>query len=384
VGRAVHRDRAELTGRLIADAITSPGKVLSFDDTVGAARRLLAKRAVKVVPVLAGTTYVGAVDRGSLGPDVSDHASVVDVATVLLPTVSASTPAVDALAALDRIGGRRLVVIDDDGAAYVGLVCMRRDRERLCVDEDSLQPKGHHPMSTTIDPDTHVAALVVEQPGRARVFERFAINYCCGGKTPLRDACEERGLEVEVVLRALEESHDAGAEDTDWMAASLTDLCAHIVSVHHAYLLDELPRLRQLVDKVVRAHGDGHPELAGVEETFAALSYELVEHMAKEEQVLFPACVALEHGAGGPFPFGSVGNPIAAMLHEHDAVGAMLARLRELTNGYEVPLDSCNSYRAMLDRLETLELDTHRHIHEENNVLFPRALALESGGALAA
>jgi regulator of cell morphogenesis and NO signaling len=100
--------------------------------------------------------------------------------------------------------------------------------------------------------------------------------------------------------------------------------------------------------------------------------------MVKEEQILFPACVALEAGATGDFPFGSVENPIGTMLHEHDEVASGLTRLRTLTNAYEPPADACNSYRAMLDRLETLEADIHRHVHEENNILFPRALALES------
>ena len=169
-----------------------------------------------------------------------------------------------------------------------------------------------------------------------------------------------------------------GVEDVDWTAASVAELCAHIVDHHHVYLRDELPRLRRLVDKVARAHGDAHPELIDVEATFNALADELEQHMPKEEQILFPACVALEEGAAGHFPFGSVENPIGMMLHEHDEVAAGLARLRALTNAYEPPSSGCNSYRAMLDRLQTLETDTHQHVHEENNILFPRAVALES------
>jgi len=230
---------------------------------------------------------------------------------------------------------------------------------------------------SAISTDTHVADLVLEQPGRARVFERFEINYCCGGKTPLATACSERGLDLEVVVAALEESRAGGAEDVDWTAASVGDLCAHIADHHHAYLHDELPRLRLLVTKVARAHDGGHPELGEVETTFAALADELEQHMAKEEQVLFPACVALEEGTRGDFGFGSVEGPIRMLLHEHDEVAAGLERLRALTGAYEPPADACNSYRSMLDRLETLELDTHRHVHEENNVLFPRAVALE-------
>jgi regulator of cell morphogenesis and NO signaling len=289
--------------------------------------------------------------------------------------VNASTPAVEALAALDCAGARRLVVLD--GEAYVGLVCMRRDRVRLCVDSSNLRPKGH-PTMTAVDPEAHVAALVLEQPGRARVFERFEIDYCCGGKVPLRAACAERGLDLELVLGALREAPAVGVEDADWAAASVTDLCAHIVGHHHAYLREELPPLRLLVGKVARAHEGAHPELAEVETTFAAVANELEEHMEKEEQILFPACVALEDGDRSGFAFGSVQNPIRVMLDDHDEVAAGLARLRRLTNDYEQPGDACNSYRAMLDRLHTLEVDLHRHVHEENNILFPRALELEA------
>jgi regulator of cell morphogenesis and NO signaling len=231
---------------------------------------------------------------------------------------------------------------------------------------------------STIAPEAHVAALVLEEPGRARVFERFGIDYCCGGKTPLETACADRGLDVGEVIAALEEPHDGEADDVDWTSVPVADLCEHIVDRHHAYLRDELPLLGQLVDKVARAHGGTHPELIDVRATFAALTGELEQHMVKEEQILFPACVALEEGAAGGFPFGSVENPIAIMQHEHDEVAAGLARLRGLTNGFDPPVDACNSYRAMLDRLHVLETDTHRHVHEENNILFPRAVALEA------
>lgn len=231
---------------------------------------------------------------------------------------------------------------------------------------------------SAISTEAHVAALVLEQPGRARVFERLGIDYCCGGDTPLETACADRGLDVEAVIAALEETYADATEDVDWTARPVAELCAHIVAQHHAYLYDELPRLLQLVDKVARAHGEAHPELEDVRTTFAALADDLELHMAKEEQVLFPACLALAEGADGAFPFGSVENPIRLMLHEHDEVAAGLARLRATTNDYEPPADACNSYRAMLDRLETLETDTHRHVHEENNILFPRAVALEA------
>ena len=224
--------------------------------------------------------------------------------------------------------------------------------------------------------DTQVATLVLEQPGRARVFERFGIDYCCGGKVPLGTACAERELDLAAVISALDEPRTSDAEDVDWTAKPLADLCAHIVGRHHGYLRDELPRLRLLADKVARAHGGTHPELVTVQTTFAALADELERHMAEEEQIVFPACVALDEGGGGEVP--SIESPIGTLLHEHDEVAARLSRLRTLTNAYEPRAGACNSTRSLLDRLQTLEADTHRHVHEENNILFPRALAVEA------
>lgn len=232
---------------------------------------------------------------------------------------------------------------------------------------------------STISADTHVAALVLEEPARARVFERFGIDYCCGGQKPLAAACFDRGLDVDDVVAALVEPGPCDPEDVDWSSVEISDLIEHIVGQHHAYLREELPALRGLAEKVARAHGDAHPELDEVSETFAFVADELLQHMVKEEQVLFPACVALS-ASGDRGPSVSVAAPIQAMLHEHDEVDAGLRALRTLTGGYEPPVDACNSYRALFDRLETLERDTHRHVHEENNVLFPRALALEVAG----
>lgn len=220
--------------------------------------------------------------------------------------------------------------------------------------------------------DARVSDLVLEQPTRARVFERFGIDYCCGGKTPLEAACAERGVDVGVVMAALAESPAPGAEDVDWTAVPIVDLVGHIVDHHHAYLRDELPPLRALVDKVATVHGDRHPELGDVRVTFHAVADELEQHMLKEEHILFPACVALERGTENGFPFGSVAIPIAMMVHEHDEVAAGLAGMRAATDGFVPPADACMSYRAMLERLAVLEADTHRHVHEENNILFPR------------
>jgi regulator of cell morphogenesis and NO signaling len=230
---------------------------------------------------------------------------------------------------------------------------------------------------TSIASDVRVADLVVEQPTRARVFERFGIDYCCGGRVPLAEACAERGIELDAVLEALAEPLEPGPEDVDWSATSLAALVDHVVAVHHAYLRQELPSLAALVDKVATRHGDRHPELLEVRETFEALAAELYEHMHKEEQILFPACVALEDGRADGFPFGTVANPIAMLVHEHDVVARALTHIAQLTDGFTPPADACTSFRAMIERLHVLDRDVRRHVHEENNVLFPRAISLE-------
>ena len=173
MGTTVNRNRSDLSGCSIAEAITARGKELSTRDTVATARRLFANRSVRVLPVLEGTTYVGAVDHGSIAGHVRADAAVVSFASALVPTVVATTPAAQALAALDRHGANRLVVLDSDGATYVGLVCLRSDRERLCVDAErqadplTLEPEGPPAMSA-ISTETGVSALALASRGCGR------------------------------------------------------------------------------------------------------------------------------------------------------------------------------------------------------------------------
>lgn len=241
------------------------------------------------------------------------------------------------------------------------------------VKEFCQPPEQEQRAVSTVTATTHVADLVRADPSRARVFERLGIDYCCGGNTPLQDACSDLGLDQKDVIALLEEPRGAGAEDIDWEAATIPELVDHIVDVHHTYLRAELEPLGVLVAKVAHAHGALHPELIDVKVAYAAVALELHEHMPKEEVVLFPACVAL---AGDDGPERRIDAPVQAMLDDHQEVANGLARLRRLTNGYTVPHWACASYRSMLDRLATLEADIHRHVHEENNILFPRALEL--------
>ncbi len=230
------------------------------------------------------------------------------------------------------------------------------------------------------DLTTSVGQYVVERPSRARVFERLGIDYCCGGKEPLARACEKRDLDPRMVLEAIEreDARSSAGEQRDWSRAPLTELADHIESEHHSYLREELPRLSSLIERLVEAHGKRHRELLGCRGVFDSLRRELEPHMAKEEQILFPMIRELEASATLPdFHCGSLRNPIRAMEREHDGAAHALSRLRELTGDYTPPEDACNTYRAAFAGLAELEADLHRHIHKENNILFPRAVAAE-------
>lgn len=234
-------------------------------------------------------------------------------------------------------------------------------------------------MSSFTITDT-VGSIVTRRPGLARVFERVGIDYCCGGKIPLVDACRTRGLDPHAVLAALEAAADVAGDDAvDAGAMTLTALADHIEATHHAYLKAELPRLEAMAAKVAAAHGDRDARLAQVDETCRGLVAELAAHMMKEERVLFPMVRSLEASATAPTSHcGSLANPIRVMEMEHDDAGAALARLRELTDGFRPPDWACNTYRALLDGFSHLERDLHQHVHKENNVLFPRAIAMEA------
>lgn len=229
---------------------------------------------------------------------------------------------------------------------------------------------------------THVGAWVAERPQTSRVFERLNVDYCCHGATPLAEACALRGLDPQEVLSQLRAATAAHASTPEprWIEATLSSLCDHIEQTHHAYLNAELPRLDGLLAKTIAAHGTQHPELLEVRAAFDDLRAELGPHMFKEERILFPAIRSLEQSAARPsFPFGTIANPIRMMEHEHDNAGHALGRIREATRDYEPPADACNTYRALLDGLRQLEQDMHQHVHKENNILFPRAQALEQG-----
>jgi len=226
-----------------------------------------------------------------------------------------------------------------------------------------------------------VGELVAERPSRSRVFEAAGIDYCCGGQVALAEACARRGLAVEEMMNRLTAESAAGeSAERDWRTASLTELADHIEATHHAYLKAELPRLSAMAAKVTRAHGVNHPWVIELANVLDGLVAELAQHLLKEERVLFPYCRMLDLDPAAPAPLGTVANPIAMMEQEHDQAAVALSRLRALSRDYAPPADACNTFRAMLGGLAELEYDLHRHIHKENSILFPRAVAREAEG----
>ena len=230
-----------------------------------------------------------------------------------------------------------------------------------------------------------VRELAVENLSATRVFEKLGIDYCCGGNRSLQEACESVGLKLDEVLESLEKAERATqiSDNRDWNNETLASLIGHIQSTHHKYTRDEIERLVPLLEKVCSVHGKNHPELFEVRRIFLGLVQELSSHLMKEEMILFPYVQRMEAAAaGGPVaraPFGSVQNPVAMMEHEHDSAGNALRAMNAATNGYSAPSDACVSYQTLYKALAGFEADLHQHIHLENNILFPRAVALEKG-----
>jgi regulator of cell morphogenesis and NO signaling len=232
-----------------------------------------------------------------------------------------------------------------------------------------------------------VREIALEQPTAIRVFEEFGIDYCCGGRKPLAEACAAVNLEIDSVLNALAAAQKApGTEIEDWTGKSLESLTGHILTKHHAYVKRELPRLSWLAEKVVTRHGSTKPELVVIAGRLGQLDEELTQHLAKEEAVLFPYIAALERSVsiGAPKPtvcFGTVASPIAMMTQEHDAAGTLIAEIRRLSGDFRTPEGACPTFLAFYDGLKEFEQDLHQHIHLENNILFPRAIGLEASAA---
>lgn len=227
--------------------------------------------------------------------------------------------------------------------------------------------------------------IALEYPQTTRVFEDFKIDYCCGGRKLLSEACQTAGLDTNIVWQMIENAIEGMQEneETDFPENKKPEeLINFIVQTHHVFTNNEIKRLTPLMEKVCSKHGSQHKELFDVQKLFVSLCQELTPHMKKEEMVLFPFIKVLAAVVSTNLPvaephFKTVQNPVRMMMTEHDSAGDLLRQMRESSSDYALPEGACPSYKALYFGLEELEKDLHRHIHLENNVLFPQAIELE-------
>ncbi|MFD1161671.1 iron-sulfur cluster repair di-iron protein [Hwangdonia seohaensis] len=233
------------------------------------------------------------------------------------------------------------------------------------------------------DSEKQIGQFVAEDYRTAAVFSKYKIDFCCNGNRSINEACEKKGIDSNVLLDELHSVlNNKGGESIDYKSWPLDLLIDYIEKKHHRYVEEKIPVLRQFLDKLCRVHGERHPELFKVNELFTASAGELAAHMKKEELILFPfvkkmVSATLSQGAVQSPQFGTVENPIAMMMQEHDNEGERFREIAALTNDYNPPADACNTYRVTYAMLEEFEQDLHLHIHLENNILFPKAIKLE-------
>ena len=232
--------------------------------------------------------------------------------------------------------------------------------------------------------ETKVKDIALANPEARQILEDAGVDYCCGGGNSLHDACMHSDVSAEEILKRLGENRKlVRPGEKDWTSSPLEDLTRHIREKHHRYVREAITRVRALLEKVKAKHGENHPEIADVQRLFSEVGQEMILHMQKEEQILFPYIDALERSTTGngslepPF-FQTVKNPIHIMMEEHDSAGNLVKQIRKATGDYTPPTDACTSYQAFYQELREFEADLHQHVHLENNILFPRAVEMEA------
>ncbi|MBK6264945.1 iron-sulfur cluster repair di-iron protein [Marivirga sp. S37H4] len=229
-----------------------------------------------------------------------------------------------------------------------------------------------------------IGELVAKDYRAATVFEAFGIDFCCKGNRSIEEACDKKKINSAEVKSALDKIFAVKKEgDIDFKSWPMDLLADYIEKKHHRYVQERIPLLSQYLDKLCKVHGDSHPELFKIRDEFKESATELTAHMGKEEDILFPyirQMVNFEMAGTAIDPpyFGTVKNPISMMMDEHEAEGDRFERIVELTSGYTPPTDACNTYRVTYQLLEEFEKDLHKHIHLENNILFPAAIEIEA------
>ncbi|MDZ5608353.1 iron-sulfur cluster repair di-iron protein [Bacillus pseudomycoides] len=223
-----------------------------------------------------------------------------------------------------------------------------------------------------------IGDIVTQFPKASDLFKSYRIDFCCGGNRPIIDAINERNLSAEEILTKLNtlyhETKQLNESEINWKTASYSELIDYIVNKHHRYLNEELPLLSPYVTKVLRVHGAGQPHLAQIHKLFHELKTELEQHLIKEETEDFPLILAFEQNPTDE-NYMKLCKVVDELENEHDHAGDIIKELRKVTNDFTPPVGACGTYRLVYQRLEALESDLFEHIHLENNVLFPRAIA---------
>ncbi|WP_338840756.1 iron-sulfur cluster repair di-iron protein [Flavobacterium ginsenosidimutans] len=228
-----------------------------------------------------------------------------------------------------------------------------------------------------------IGSFVAEDFRTAAVFSKYRIDFCCKGNRTVTEVCEKQNIDadalLENVLQVVQSENSGSIDFNSWPLDLLAD---YIEKTHHRYVEEKTNVLLPFLDKLCKVHGANHPELFKINELFIGCAGELSQHMKKEELVLFPFVKRMiktkeSDGILSQPSFGTVSNPIAMMMHEHDNEGERFRAIAELTNNYTPPADACTTYRVTFAMLKEFEEDLHKHIHLENNILFPKAVVLE-------
>lgn len=233
------------------------------------------------------------------------------------------------------------------------------------------------------DSQKQIGQFVADDFRTAAVFNKYGIDFCCKGDRTVAEVCDKKGLSPQTLIDELEAVLNSKADQSiDYKSWPLDLLAEYIEKKHHRYVEEKTPVLKQFLSKLCAVHGQRHPELFEINELFTASAGELASHMKKEELILFPFVkrmvkAKLDNVAIQSPQFGTVGNPIAMMMEEHENEGERFRKIAELTNNYNPPADACNTYRVTFAMLDEFERDLHLHIHLENNILFPAAIKLE-------
>lgn len=228
-----------------------------------------------------------------------------------------------------------------------------------------------------------IGQIVTDDYRTAQVFRSFKLDFCCGGNKTVEEACKHKDIDPEKVYQSIRElDHNGSAEQHNYSNWSLDFLIDYIINNHHKFSREKLPEIGQYAKKVASVHGDRHPELQEIYYEFTKLHGEIINHLDKEEELLFPYVKRLveakEKDEQPEAPdFGKAANPISMMEHEHEQSGAAMKKIREISNDFTPPKDACTTYRLLFENLEAFEKDLHKHVHLENNILFPKAIELE-------